>query len=143
MLRVATPFPNVGSYALFIDSELPVSEQRAELARIVGSSADGNGEVLIGLPLRVGASGSRTVRIDQLKDATPLSEAEKAELQALREHLSGSPRPNRKKIERAEALRTRQIFAEKVMPYELLKLHKLQAKGQHSTGSRLPLSEVA
>ena len=31
MLKVPAPFPQVGSYALLVDTNLPASQQRAEL----------------------------------------------------------------------------------------------------------------
>lgn len=144
MLKVAAPFPQVGSYGLITDPTLPVEMQRAELARILrhdGQLPDQDGEmrdvVAIALPLRVGATGNKLVALDQVIDATPLTKAEERELADLQRYVAGRERPNKKKAARCEALRSRLIMSG-VMAIELQKLGRLQARSQPSTGGYLP-----
>lgn len=144
MLQVATPFPHVGSYALFIDDRLPIGEQRAELVRIMRrpTICERGGDVAVAFPLRTGASGSRLVDDARLIDGTPLTKAEERELADLQRYVAGRERPNRAKAERCEALRNRLIMSG-VMAIELAKLGRLQARSQPSVGSHLPREAAA
>ena len=142
MLKVPTPFPQVGSYALMLDDVLPVEQQRAELVRIIERDPPDarqmyrDHQVAIAFPLRVGSTGHRRVAIGQLIDATELTGGEAAELQQLHRYLGTRKRPMKAKVERAEALQRRAVSAP-IMRRELEKLARLQAKGQPSTGSML------
>lgn len=84
MLSPPTPFPQVGSYGLYLDKALPLEQQIAEPARILERGAD---VLFIALPLRAGAAGNQRVALDNLIDATPLDAAEKRELAELQNHL--------------------------------------------------------
>lgn len=146
MLKVPAPYPQVGSFALLIDEEQPAAQQRAELVRIEFRHASSRREIgvaTIAFPLRVGSSGTRRVRLDQLIDATPLTLLEENELARVQPHLLGTAvRRNAARTLRAEALRTRQIYSG-VLRAELAKLERLQARQQPSTGSLLPRDERA
>lgn len=100
MLRVPAPFPQVGSYPLIeIDGRL-------QLARIVGRDHGGN--ALISLPLDpVAASGNKSVPLEQLLNADPLSAQERAELQSLDREIRAAKRPNRARVARRDALERR------------------------------------
>jgi hypothetical protein len=110
MLNVETPFPYVGSHALFNDLDLP-APQETELARIMWRR---EGFAMIALPLRDGASGNKIVPADQLIDATPLSPAEVREFHDLDRSLVGrslkTPKQKRLKARR-DFLKQRMIFA--------------------------------
>ena len=136
MLKIPAPFPQVGSFALLIDMNQP-APQRAELVRILERTYPQGSGATVSFPLRTGASGYNTVPLAGLIDGTPLTSEESAELDALRSHLSQQTRPNRKKIERAEALRRRQIYSD-AMRYELAALTRLQSRSQPSIGRILP-----
>ena len=104
MLAAETAFPFAGSFALWCDPEEPAG--RLELARILEHGGD---NVLISLPLRLGAVGNRRVPLADLVDGTPLTTAEEDEVRELRQQLRTRTR-NRKKLERRyQALRERQI----------------------------------
>lgn len=140
MLKVPAPFPQVGSYALLVDCNLPVEQQRAELVRIVRRGAG----VTVAFPLRVGASGNRIVEEVELIDATPLDKAEQRVMHDIASALAGRDKLSKKQREmkaRGEALRQRHIMAG-VMDIELRKLARLQARSQPSTGSNIP-NEIA
>lgn len=139
MLKIAAPFPQVGSYALLIDDLMPVEMQRAELVRIMRTDV---ATCAIAFPLRLGATGNRNVQLDSLIDATPLTKAEERELADLQRYVAGRERPNKAKAARCEALRTRLIMSE-VMQIELKKLGRLQARSQPSTGSYIPKEHAA
>lgn len=140
MLSTPAPFPHVGSFALFIDTNLPATHQRAELVRIIrrgftgrpSSGAKLDAEIAIAFPNRVGASGNMVVAETDLIDATPLDKAEERELTDLLRDLRGrvSPREGaavggdgrhtktkplsqslKAKADRADALRKRQIYS--------------------------------
>lgn len=134
MLKVAAPFPQVGSFALLVDDLMPVEMQRAELVRI---QYRGDARVSVAWPLRIGASGYRSVAEAELIDATPLTKGEERELADLQHYVAGRERPNKKKAARCEALRSRLIMSG-VMAIEMAKLGRLQARSQPSTGSYLP-----
>jgi hypothetical protein len=72
MLKFASPFPLVGSYALL---ELDGATQ---LARIV--ARDQGGMAVVSLPFVNGSSGNRSVSIGELLDGTPLTPEERTEL---------------------------------------------------------------
>jgi len=146
MLKIAAPFPQVGSYALLVDDLQPVEQQRAELVRIMRrpTICTRGGDVAVAFPLRTGASGSMLVDDNRLIDATPLTKAEEREMHDISRALAGRERPSRKQRElaaRGEALRQRHIMST-VMEIELTKLAHIQARQQPSTGSHLP-SEIA
>lgn len=129
MLSTATPFPQVGSFALFADDHLPPAERRAELARLLER---GHSTALIALPLRSGAAGNRRVPLADLIDATPLDSGEQRELADLQRHLRGRARLTPKmqvQQARAEDLRRRALFA-LVMESELAKLKAREAAAQ-------------
>lgn len=86
MLQHETPYPHVGSYAVFIDAELPPERQRPELARIQWRR---EGELVISLPLRDGAAGTKSIDPAQLIDASPLSAAQRREFHDLDRDLAG------------------------------------------------------
>jgi hypothetical protein len=88
MLRVPTPFPEQGSFAL-LDHD-----GRTHAVRIL--QRDQEGFVRISLPARLGAaSGNLRVPFDQLIDPTPLTEEERAELKRLEGFvLTEGPRPS-------------------------------------------------
>lgn len=78
MLASPTPFPLVGSFALYEDPDLPIGQRMAELVRIIEK---GQSTVLIGFALRENvASSNRRVAIAELHDGTELTAAEKVEL---------------------------------------------------------------
>lgn len=139
MLKVPAPFPQVGSYALFVDDTLPIEQQRAELVRIQYRDGGTIVEpwVKISWPLRTGASGYRVVAEAALVDGTALSKDEQRELTDLLNYCRDRIRPNKAKLERADALRDRLIMSD-LMRAELEKLARLQAKAQPSIGSYLP-----
>lgn len=139
MLQVATPFPHVGSYALFIDDRLPIGEQRAELVRIMRrpTICERGGDVAVAFPLRTGASGSMLVDDGQLIDGTALAKTEERELTDLLNYIRARVRPAADKMARAEALRRRLIYSQ-LLAAELAKLGRLAARGQPSTGAILP-----
>jgi hypothetical protein len=99
-------FPFAGSFALYCDPNLPKGARRPELARIL---EHGDPNVLISLPLRLGADGNRRVELTELIDGTPLSEAEEAELKALRKRLLTARRGRAALQARFDALRSRSI----------------------------------
>ena len=138
MLNVPAPFPQVGSFALLVDSTQPIEAQRAELVRIL--RIDGIGQrhagasAAIAFPLRTGAGGNRTVNLAELIDPTTLTTAEERELTGLQDQLRGRARPNKAKVERAEALRTRQLMAD-LAAIEFRKLDALHARTRRRDGA--------
>lgn len=136
MLKVPAPYPQVGSYALFVDDLLATELQRAELVRLQSTPLGKEG-ALVSWPLRVGSSGSRRVPLADLIDATPLTKAEEREMHDLDRELRGRKRPDKAKAPRCEALRRRHIMST-VMEIELNKLARIQSRAQPSPGSLLP-----
>ena len=135
MLNVPAPFPQVGSFALYVDPDLPIEAQRAELVRIM--RRDGQPQfpgAAVAFPLRTGATGNRLVSERQLIDPTPLTTAEERELTDLQNQLRGRARPNKAKVERAEALRTRQLMAD-LAAIEFRKLDALHARTRRRDGA--------
>jgi uncharacterized protein YgbK (DUF1537 family) len=146
MLKVASPFPQVGSYALLVDTNLPVSQQRAELVRVM-RRIEAGGEVAVAFPLRLGACGNRIVPESELLDGTPLTKAEERELTDLQGHLAGRTHMTpalRKKDKRAHDLKARQILSH-LLATEMKKLEADEARHVRraggSTGS--PMRYVA
>lgn len=142
MIQAETPFPYVGSYALFADPNLPLGQQRAELVRIQRRDDE---RVWVSFPLRIGASGNKIVDLDQLIDGTPLDTAEKREHADLERHLRGRTKLTQKMREqavRSEILRRRAIYS-MVMHSERAKLASSQARKQPSIGGMIPRSEAA
>lgn len=142
MIQAETPFPHVGSYALFVDPAQPVGMQRAELVRIQRRDDE---EASVSFPLRVGASSNKVVALGQLIDGTPLTADEKREHADLERHLTGRTRltPKLKAMAlRSERLRKRAIYSI-ILESEKVKLASWQARQQPSIGARLPRSEAA
>lgn len=148
MLQVASPFPHVGSYALFVDDQLPIGEQRAELVRIMRrpTICERGGDVAVAFPLRSGARGSMLVDDAKLIDGSELSKAEERELADLLRYLAGRARPDKTKAARCEALRSRLIMSG-VLRIELTKLAQAKARDARraggSIGSVLPEERAA
>lgn len=119
MLTPETPFPNVGSYALLIDEDQPLGQQRAELVRIhsLRLVREGHGHPIekkatLAFPLREGASGNKTVPFAGLIDATPLTGAEAREMVDLDSELRGlKVRDRANKQARHDALYSRATWA--------------------------------
>jgi len=126
VLKTPAPYPQVGSYALTIDLELPASHQHAELVRI---HRIGPVTAAISFPLRTGASGNRTIARADLIDATPLTKDEERRLTDLERDVRGRDRPNKAKVVQATALRSRLIMSA-VMKTALDKLAHLDAVEQ-------------
>jgi hypothetical protein len=110
MLIPETPFPHAGSYALLVDPGAR-PPQPAELVRILARETM---RILVGFPLRDGASGNKAVGKDDLIDASPLTPAEEREYHDLDRELRGreirTPRLKKLQARRAE-LRVRMIYA--------------------------------
>lgn len=140
MLKVATPFPQVGSFALLIDQNLPVSLQRAELVRIIRRGAG----VTVAFPNRTSASGNRIVDEGELIDASVLTDEERREHADLERHLHGRDRltPKLKALlQRSEALRRRAIWST-ILESELAVMRNREAgqvrRDRGSIGRPLP-----
>jgi hypothetical protein len=103
LIKSPAAFPFPGSYAL---QEVAGDPQ---LVRIIEVN---HGTALVAYPARFGASGNAQVPLARLLDATPLSEAERAELDALDTKLAGAARPRKADVAREEALRLRMIRSE-------------------------------
>lgn len=137
MLKVPTPFPQVGSYAVHIDDTLPLAQQRAELVRILEIDEQ---MALVAYPLREGSSGNRRVALAELTDGTPLTRDEQRELADLQRHLRGRDRLRGGQVrqaKRCDDLRKRAIWS-MVLESERAKLATLDARAQPSTGRPLP-----
>jgi hypothetical protein len=112
------PFPQAGSFALFIDPDLPAGDQRPELVRIVrwvqtSWARAGLDCCQIALPLRAAADFKIIQRRD-LIDGTTLSRAEAVELADLQRHLRDRQPTTARlqdKFERMEALRQRAVWS--------------------------------
>jgi hypothetical protein len=123
MLTPGTPFPYVGSYALYCDpdAEPPQADElvRINWRRSERSVGEGGRSIeqefcMVSFPLRDGASGNKTVPFADLIDATPLSSEEAREFHDLDRALFGrSLRTAKQKREaaRRDALRRRTIYA--------------------------------
>lgn len=88
MLSPSTPFPNVGSYALLIDSDAD-PKTGVELVRILERRVS---VALVAFPLRDGASGNKVVPVADLIDASPLTDSETREFHDLDRALFGRTR---------------------------------------------------
>lgn len=133
MLSGATDFPQAGSYGLLLSPAPPAQRRQAgdpkqeeyegpQLVRIIrswpqvrGSGVDpSNPEILVSLPLVDGASGTRTVRLGDLIDATPLTRDEEREFTDLDRSLRGcsmrTPR-QKERAKRRDALKQRIVYA--------------------------------
>ena len=111
MLSPQTPFPQVGSYALYQDEALPPDNRCSELVRILER---GVCSVLVAFPLREGAAGNKRVAFAELIDGTPLDRDAARELHDLDRQLAGrSLRTPRQKAlaARRDALKARMIWA--------------------------------
>lgn len=98
MLNSATPFPQVGSYALLEEG------RETHLVRIQRRTA-GTDECVISIVGREGATGNRTVLVEDLTDGTALTADEQREMDSLASKFGC------KAITRYEELRTRFINA--------------------------------
>jgi hypothetical protein len=110
MLSPETPFPYVGSYALFEDPDAP-PPQPTELVRILWRR---EGFAMVSFPLRDGAGGNKTVAADALTDATPLTDGEQREFHDLDRDLAGRSLrtvKQRRQVARRDALKRRAIYA--------------------------------
>ena len=136
MLSTPAPFPHVGSFAAFVDLDIPRAEdRRAELVRIARPAGDGT--VLVTFPLRTGSTGTRTVELSELIDCTPLSRDEERELTDLQRLFRGrEPRRNKDRPahERAEALRQRLLYSRLMVP-ELAKLERMAGAGRSAAAT--------
>ena len=89
MLSPETPFPYVGSYALYEDPDAP-APQRTELVRILARRPGNDGAyAMVAFPLRDGAGGNKLVPEAGLIDGTPLSPEEERQYHDLDRHLGG------------------------------------------------------
>jgi hypothetical protein len=121
MLSPETPFPYVGSYALYCDPDAE-PPQADELVRINWRR---EGFAMVSFPLRDGASGNKTVPFADLIDATPLSSEEAREFHDLDRALFGRvdgavgkdgrrtrlSAKQKREAARRDALRRRTIYA--------------------------------
>jgi hypothetical protein len=103
MLKSPAAFPFPGSYAL---------QEVAGETTLVRIHEVNDGTALVAYPTRFGASGNAQVPLAQILDATPLTAAECAELDALDSKLAGAARPRKADVAREEALRLRLIRSE-------------------------------
>ena len=130
MIRAPAPYPHAGSFAAFIDTDVPRPEdRRAELVRIARIEAGGT--AFITFPLRGAASGSRTLTLDELIDCTPLTHDEQRELTDLQLALKGRKLRTAKQQQsmfRAERLKERLLYAQLMAP-ELGKLDRQASRG--------------
>jgi hypothetical protein len=119
MLNTEAPFPQPGSFALILvdpddparaagDRVTSVQATAYVAVRILRHAGAGIVASLLAVP---GASGQRTVPANLLRDATPLTPAEAAELAALDARLTGKARRRRADETRADALRERAELA--------------------------------
>lgn len=152
MLSTPTPFPHVGSFALYIDPNLPTTQQRAEMVRImrVEGAADGRAVAspsplseariaAIAFPNRAGAAGNRTVPLSELIDAAPLTRAEEHALTDmlgdLRDRARLSPRLKAVKAQ-ADALRSRQIHSH-ILESEVAVMRAREAREDRRQGGSI------
>lgn len=106
MLSVYAPFPERGSYGLYVVDGV------TRLARIISRNPDDS--AVVSLPALAGASGNRTVPLAQIRDGTPLSDADRDEMRELAGKLLSTRKPSptaRARRARLEALRCREIDA--------------------------------
>lgn len=110
MLSASTPYPNVGSYALLVDTDANPNTG-VELVRILERRVSA---ALVAFPLRDGASGNKVVAIGDLIDASPLSDSEKREFHDLDRALFGRTqfRTPKQKLDKArrDALHRRILY---------------------------------
>jgi hypothetical protein len=105
MLAPETPYPQPGSYALWIDHD-PATSRGTELVRIIRHGALTS---FVAFPLREGASGNMTVATGDLIDATPLTAAEQLELRDIDQLLDDRDPRNFSKAQRAKAKRRTEL----------------------------------
>ncbi|HEV2865456.1 MAG TPA: hypothetical protein VGX37_03000 [Allosphingosinicella sp.] len=121
MLGIDAPFPNPGAKALLIHAHqaFPVRiMQRVQPHERTRRNAE---ELLVSLLDRVGSSGNRRVALADLADASPLSEAELAEMEKLERDLAGSDltaKGHARKAARYERLRLRAVYADQLAAAE-------------------------
>lgn len=109
MLNNPTPFPLVGSYALY------ETACETHLVRIQHRDMSGReGAALISFPGSFAASGSKTVPLADLIDGTPLTLDERAEMQATLRAMGAAAIHNSRaaRAKRYLALRERDIRSE-------------------------------
>lgn len=141
MLSSATAFPQVGSYALYEDPELPRGDRRPELVRILELGAT---VALVAFPLREGrASGNKRLPLADLLDGTPLTAQEKREEVELFRQVTGKDRltPRQKQLKvRHDALRARMIWSgclqRKLDDFHVLQRRQANATSQGVSGGQ-------
>jgi hypothetical protein len=104
MLDTPTPFPFPGSMAVFVGEAITLP------VRIMSRERDDR-EVAVSVQGKFGASANKSVPLAMLKDPTPLSTAEFAELNRLDSSLIGYTGRGNAATRRAEALRDRYTHA--------------------------------
>jgi hypothetical protein len=134
MLRTPAEYPHPGSFALVVDPQLPLAEQRAEMVRIQRRDGDA---VAISFPLRAGV-GYRVVDLSELIDGTPLTPKEHDELRAIESALVGRDRDSltraeKRRAKRAAALRSR-MMAALILASERARLDALHARSMRRHG---------
>jgi hypothetical protein len=110
MIRTPAPFPQPGSYALMADLG------ETHIVRILGRNPEAR-LAIISFPARRGASGNRTVPLAELVDGTPLTAEERATMRRLFDEanaLADGGRAQKDRLEKARALRQREINAEQL-----------------------------
>lgn len=146
MLSTPTPFPHVGSFALFIDRNLPPEQQRAEMVRVMARGSTGNLNTLprdslvtIAFPNRIGATGTKNVPALDLIDATPLTKAEERELADGLGYLRGRSGTTPRQMllaKRCEALRQRAIWST-ILESELAVMRAREARADRRAGGSI------
>jgi hypothetical protein len=107
MLNAPAPFPQVGSYAVYVENGSTV------LVRIQHRmDRFGEPHATISLPRTWRASGNKLVPLADLIDGTPLTAAESAERLALYARNGAAKRPRPADVERYDALRSRALAAD-------------------------------
>lgn len=134
MLSPATPFPYVGSYALYEDPDQP-APQRTELVRILARRPDHDAAyAMVSFPLREGASGNKMVPEAALIDGTPLTDAEAREFHDLDRDLAGRTlRTKRQKHRgaRRDALKGRMIWS-RYLARQLAELRRREERAREA-----------
>jgi hypothetical protein len=104
MLSTTAPFPYPGSWAIFEGQAITVA------VRILSTERD-DGQVSVSVAGKFGASGNMAVPLSALKDPTPLSTDEFAELNRLEARLIGYKGRGNESSRRAAVLRDRYVYA--------------------------------
>src|SRR4051812_41677412 len=101
MLSHETPYPYVGSYALYSDPEQPYPPP-TELVRVQWRR---EGFAMVSFPLRDGAAGNKVVAFAELIDGTALDAGEQREFHDLDRLIRGRQPADLSKTQRAKAKR--------------------------------------